>query len=220
MQQPQVLRSKQVSTRDVFYRLNFSLYVLFGSQDKPSADETGENRTHLLPCKELKQQLLCRVDLSQLVEELITLLGLFNDDVGLMSSSRLLCWKSKSIFNFTIWWGRAKVQLKSLSLVSQILTDRRATRCVCVSGLHFVFLLVSVCSNTGERGGPGEVPDTAVSVSLQGDRTTGDGQDSLSSGLFGAQCCGTAPSASLELKIIKVLLLNCWTCAHVHYQHW
>lgn len=72
-----------------------------------------------------------------------------------------------------------------------------------------MFLLVCVCSNTGERGGPGEVPDTAVSVSLQGDRTTGDGQDSLSSGLSGPQRCGTAPSAKLELRMIKVLLLNC-----------
>lgn len=65
-----------------------------------------------------------------------------------------------------------------------------------------------MCSNTGERGGPGEVPDTAVSVSLQGDWTTGDGQDSLSSGLSGPQRCGMAPSASRELKITDVVLLN------------
>lgn len=66
-----------------------------------------------------------------------------------------------------------------------------------------------MCSNTGERGGPGEVPNTAVSVPLQGDRTTGDGQDGLSPGLCGPQRCGMTPSASLELKILNVALLNC-----------
>lgn len=73
--------------------------------------------------------------------------------------------------------------------------------CVHELCLCFVFLLVYVCSNTGERGGPGEVPDTAISVSLQGDRTAGDGQNSLSPGLFRPQRCGMAPSASLELNI-------------------
>lgn len=58
-----------------------------------------------------------------------------------------------------------------------------------------------MCSNTGETGGPGEVPDTAVSVSLQSDRTAGDGQDSLSPDVCGPQRCGMAPSASLVLKI-------------------
>lgn len=64
-----------------------------------------------------------------------------------------------------------------------------------------------LCSDTGERGGPGEAPGTAVRVSLQGDRTTGDGQDSLSPGLCGPQHCGMAPSASLEQKMSNVIYL-------------
>lgn len=72
-----------------------------------------------------------------------------------------------------------------------------------------MFVLVDMCSNTGERGGPGETPNTAVSVSVQGDRTAGDGQDSLPPGLCGPQRCGMAPSASLELKISNVALLKC-----------
>lgn len=50
------------------------------------------------------------------------------------------------------------------------------------------------CSNEGESGGPGEAPNTAVSVSLQGDRTTGDWQDGVSPGLSGTQFRGIAPS--------------------------
>lgn len=60
----------------------------------------------------------------------------------------------------------------------------------------FVAVLVCMCSNTGERVGPGETPNTAVSLSMQGDRTTGDGQDSLSSGLCGPQW-GMTPTTVL-----------------------
>lgn len=72
----------------------------------------------------------------------------------------------------------------------------------------FYFFIFCARSNAGERGGPGEVPNTAVSVPLQGDRTKGDGQVSLSPGLCGPQSCGMAPSARLNLKIVNVALLN------------
>lgn len=78
--------------------------------------------------------------------------------------------------------------------------------CLCIA--LFTFLLVHVCSNEGERSGPGEVPNTAFSVSLQSDRTTRDRQDSLSASLFGPQRCGIAPSVNLEPKM-NVSLLNC-----------
>lgn len=61
-----------------------------------------------------------------------------------------------------------------------------------------------MCSDTGERGGPGEGPNSAVSVSLQGDRTTGDGQNGLSPSLCGPQCCGRAPSVSLGVNMSSV----------------
>lgn len=58
---------------------------------------------------------------------------------------------------------------------------------VCALCSYVVFLLVCMCSDTRERGGPGEAPDTAVSISLQGDRTAGDRQNSLSPSLCGPQ---------------------------------
>lgn len=53
-------------------------------------------------------------------------------------------------------------------------------------------------SDSGEGGGPGEVPDPADGVPLQGDRTAGHRQVGLPPGLRGPQRRGTAPSARLE----------------------
>lgn len=95
-----------------------------------------------------------------------------------------------------------------LCFVAKLIRLSQTVLCVCAIGVYFAFLLVYMCSDTGKRGGPGKAPDTAVSVSLQGDRTAGDGQDSLSPGLCGPQHHGMAPSASLELKMSNVALLN------------
>lgn len=80
-----------------------------------------------------------------------------------------------------------------IALGSPISTDRMGTLCV-LGILLFMFVLFGFCSNEGESRGPGEAPNTAVSVSLQGDRTTGDWQDSISPGLSGTQFSGIAPS--------------------------
>lgn len=76
----------------------------------------------------------------------------------------------------------------------QILTDRETALCS-----HGAFPFVCMCSDTGERGGPGEAPDSEDSVSLQSDRTAGDRQDGLPPGLCGPQRCGKTRSADLGL---------------------
>lgn len=72
-----------------------------------------------------------------------------------------------------------------------MLPDRMAALCVFVRPVYlWCFCLFCTCSNAGERGGPGEVPNTALGVSLQGDRTAWDRQDGLSPGLCGPQHWG------------------------------
>lgn len=57
---------------------------------------------------------------------------------------------------------------------------------------------VCVCSNSGEGVGPGETSNAALSVPLQGDRTSGDGQVGLSAGLRGSKRRGTTPTTVLR----------------------
>lgn len=130
-----------------------------------------------------------------------------------------LSWCKSDIHCFGLLFGSYLLEIKrhlvregrnscSCNQASRILMDRTAVLLIWASCCFMLFFLFCVCSNTGERGGPGEVPNTAVSVPLQGDRTKGDGQVSLSPGLCGPQRCGMAPSASLKLKIFNVALLN------------
>lgn len=57
---------------------------------------------------------------------------------------------------------------------------------------------VCVCSNSGEGVGPGETANAALGLPLQGDRTSGDGQVGLPSGLRGPRRRGTTPARPLR----------------------
>lgn len=57
-----------------------------------------------------------------------------------------------------------------------------------------------LCSHKSKRVGFGETPNPEDGVSLQGDRTTRNGQNGLSPVVCGPQCPGITSPYSLELK--------------------
>lgn len=66
-----------------------------------------------------------------------------------------------------------------------------------------------MCSDAGERSRFGKASNSADSVSLQGDRTSRDRKNSLSSVLCGPQCSGTKP---ITYPGLKVSLSLWWLC--------